>query len=98
MVAIVTARKGGAREAIIAATRKLKDAAKRNGAEDVTLSRIMAGPDTDHWIIRIAFADWQGFGKAAQAASSDSSMQDAVAGLDAISEVVSRRVLSGVDL
>ncbi|MBS0561637.1 MAG: hypothetical protein JSR21_16430 [Proteobacteria bacterium] len=97
-IAIVTARKGGARDAVIAATGKLRDAATRNGATEVNLSRIMAGPDVDHWVIRILFADWNGFGKAAQAASGDSPMRAAVAGLDAISEVVSRRVLVGVDL
>ena len=97
-VTIVTARKGGTREAVTAATGKLRDAMMRNGAAEVNLSRIMAGPDTDHWVIRILFADWTGFGKAAQAASGNSSMQAAVAGLDAISEVVSRRILVGVDL
>jgi len=97
-ITIVTARKGGTSEAVIAATQKLREAAKRNGAEDVNLSRIMAGPDTDHWVIRIVFADGAGFGKALQAASNDPSTRAAVAGLDAISEVVSRRVLIGVDL
>ena len=44
-VSVVTIRKGGTREAMIAATRKLKAAAGKNGAESVVLSNVAAGPD-----------------------------------------------------
>jgi hypothetical protein len=43
-------------------------------------------------------ADWEIFGKVMQAASSDSAARDALAGLDAVSKVVSRRVSASVDL
>ena len=97
-VYMLTTRKGGTREAMIAATRKLKATAEKQGAESVTLSQVVAGPDAGQWVIRIMCANWQAFGKAAEAATSDRGAQDAVAGLDAISEVVSRRVVAGVDL
>jgi len=97
-VSVVTIRKGGTREAMIAATQTLKAAVEENGAEDVMLSQVAAGPDAGQWIIRILFDDWEDFGKTMQSASSDPALREAVAGLDAISEVVSRRLLSGVEL
>jgi len=97
-VSVVTFRKGGTHEAMIAATRKLKAAAEKNGAESVVLSNVRAGPDADQWVIRIQCTNWETFGKAIQAGSNDPALREAVAGLDAISEVVSRRLLSGVDL
>ncbi|MGC1408306.1 MAG: hypothetical protein WA864_05085 [Acetobacteraceae bacterium] len=97
-VYMLTTRKGGTAEAMIAATRKLKAAAESHGAESVTLSQVVAGPDAGHWVIRIMCANWQSFGELAEAAMSGRAGQDAVAGLDAISEVVSRRVVAGVDL
>ncbi len=83
---------------MIAATRKLKVAAEKNGAESVVLSQVMAGPDAGQWVIRILCANWEAFGKAMQAASNDPAARESIAGLDAILEVVSRRLLSGLDL
>ena len=97
-VSVVTARKGGAREAMIAATRRLKAAGEKIGVESVTLSQVLAGPDPGQWVIRISFADWEVHGKAMQLVANDPAAQDVLAGLDAISEVVSRRVVVGVDL
>ena len=97
-VYMLTTRKGGTRDAMVAATRKLKAAAETHGAESVTLSQVMAGPDAGQWVIRIMCANWQVFGELAEAATSDRAAQDTLAGLDAISEVVSRRVVVGVDL
>jgi hypothetical protein len=97
-ISVVTTRKGGAHEAMIAATRKLKTTVERHGAEGLTLNQVVAGPDSGQWVIRIMFASWESFGKAMQLASDDKGAQDAIAGLDAISEVISRRVVAGVDL
>jgi hypothetical protein len=97
-VYMLTTRKGGTHEAMIAATRKLKAAAEKHGAESVTLSQVVAGPDPGQWVIRIMCANWPAFGKASEASMTDKAAQDAVAGLNAISEVVSRRVVAGVDL
>ena len=72
--------------------------AQRHGAESVTLSQVVAGPDPGQWVIRIMCANWAAFGKASEAAMTDKAAQDAVAGLNAISGVVSRRVVAGVDL
>jgi hypothetical protein len=97
-VYMLTTRKGGKAEAMIAATRKLKVAAERNGAESVTLSQVVAGPDAGHWVIRILCANWAALGKVAESATADKDARDALAGVDAISEVVGRRVVAGVDL
>ena len=97
-VTVVTTRKGGAREAMIAATRKLKAVTEKHGAESVTLNQVAAGPDAGQWVILLMFTNWEAFGKAMQSAMSDPATQDALAGVDAISEVVNRRVVAGVDL
>ena len=97
-VALVTIRKGGTREAMIAATRKLKTVAEKNGAEGLVISQVVVGPDTGQWVIRIGFTDWEAFGKSMQTTSNDPAAHEALAGVDAISEVVSRRVLASVDL
>jgi len=97
-VTMVTTRKGGARDAMIAATRKVKAVVEKHGAENVTLNQVAVGPDAGHWVILILSANWETFGKVSQAIQSDPAAHDALAGLDAISEVVSRRLVAGVDL
>ena len=62
-VYMLTTRKGGKAEAMIAATRKLKATAEKNGAESVTLSQVVAGPDAGQWVIRILCANWQPLAK-----------------------------------
>jgi hypothetical protein len=78
--------------------KKLKAAAEKHGAKHLSLNQVVAGPDSSLWIIRLMCADWEIFGKVMQAASSDSAARDALAGLDAVSKVVSRRVSASVDL
>lgn len=97
-ISVVTTRKGATAEAMIGATRKLKAAAENHGAENLSLNQVMAGPDSGLWIIRFMCANWEVFGKVMQAASSDPAARDALAGLDAVSEVVSRRVLASLEL
>jgi hypothetical protein len=97
-VTIVTTRMGGTREDVTAAVRKLKAITERHGAEAVTLSLEMAGPNAGAWVIRIQCADWEVFGKLGDVAMNDREAQQAVAGLDAVAQLVSRRVISSVDL
>ena len=97
-VSVVTNRKGGTRATVVPATAKLKAAWIKNGAQDVVLSQVMAGPDTNNWTVRIAFANWESFGKAMQNASNDPAIGEAIAELDGVSELVSRRLMGTVDL
>ena len=97
-VTMVTYRKGGNHDAMVAATRKLKDVLAKHGADSVGLNQVAAGPDPGQWVILIGFANWEAFGKTVQSALNDPAGGEAVAGLDAISEVVSRRVVAGIDL
>lgn len=97
-VSLVTFRKGGTGEAMIAATRKLKVVMEKHGAEGVTLGSVMAGPDAGQWVVRIICSNWEAFGKVSQAATNDPAAHEAVAGLDAVAEVVSRRLIAPVDL
>ncbi len=97
-ISVVTVRKGGTRDAVTAATRKLKVVLEKHGAESVVLSQVMTGPDSGNWIVRILCTDWEVFGKVMQAASNDPALREAVAGLDAASEMVSRRLLASLDL
>ncbi len=97
-VAMVTARKGGTRDVMTAATRKLKIGLEKHGAESVVLSHVVAGPDAGTWVIRILCASWESYGKVMQAGMNDPAVHEAIAGLDAVSEMVSRRLLASVDL
>jgi len=97
-VSLVTFRKGATSEAMIAATRKLKVVLEKHGAERVTLANVTAGPDAGQWVIRIVCANWEAFGKAMHAGTDDPAVREAVAGLDAVAEMVSRRMIATVDL
>ncbi|MGD0106958.1 MAG: hypothetical protein ABSC06_23410 [Rhodopila sp.] len=97
-ISLVTYRKGGTGEAMIAATRKLKLALEKYGAESIVISQVIAGPDAGQWSIVIEFANWDAFGKAMQAGLHDPAALEARAGLDAVAECVSRRLVAGVDL
>ena len=67
-VVMVTTRKGGTPGAMIAATKKLKAVAEKNGAERVLLNQVVIGPDVGHWVIRIVCPDMASFGKVVDAA------------------------------
>jgi hypothetical protein len=97
-ISVVTFRKGGTRDVMIAATRKLKVALEKNGAESVVLNQVTVGPDTGQWVVLILCTNWEAFGKVMQAASNDPAAHEAIAGLDAVSEMVSRRLVAGMDL
>src|SRR5271155_1422423 len=97
-ISVVTTRKGGTGEAMMAATRKLKVALEKHGAESVVLNQVMAGPDSGQWVVRIMCANWEAFGKVMQAASNDPAVSESIAGLDAVSEMISRRLLASLDL
>ena len=97
-ISVVTTRKGGTGEAMMVATRKLKVAFEKRGAESVLLNQVMAGPDSGQWIVRIMCANWEAFGKVMQAASNDPTVSESIAGLDAVSEMISRRLLASLDL
>ena len=97
-VAMVTVRKGGTRDVMTAATRKLKVGLEKHGAESVVLSQVVAGPDAGAWVIRILCTSWESYGKVMQAGTNDPAVHEAIAGLDAASEMVSRRLLASLEL
>ena len=97
-VSVVTVRKGGTRAVVTAAAQKLKAAWLKNGADSVALSVVAAGPDAGNWSIQIVFGNWEIFGKAMQSGSNDPAVADAMAGMDAIAEMVTRRIVGSVDL
>ena len=97
-VSMITYRKGGTHDKVVAATKKLKAVMEKHGATGVTLGQQTAGPNPGEWVIRIHCTSWEAFGKMMQNAMSDAKGREAVAGLDAITEMLSRRIISGVDL
>jgi len=99
-VSMVTVRRGGSREAMIAATRKLKAVAEKNGATNFVLNQIVVGTthESGQWVISIGFTDWEAFGKSMQATQNDSAANEALAALNEVSQIVSRRTVSSVDL
>lgn len=97
-VSVVTYRKGGTREAITAATRKLKAFVEQHGAQQLVLNSVTAGPDAGQWALVLTFADWATFGKSLQSASGDPAFAQVLSEMDAAAEIVSRRIVVSVEL
>jgi hypothetical protein len=97
-VTIVTTRMGGTHEDVIAAVRKMKAVSERHGAEAVTLALEMAGPNAGAWVIRVHCANWEAFGKLGDIVINDHEARQAIAGLDAVSQLVSRRIIAAIHL
>ena len=99
-VYMLTTRKGGTREAMMAATRELKATAEKHGAESVTLSQVVAGPDAGQWVIRDLVRQLAGIrqGGGSRYDRQGCARMPSRDWMLAISEVVSRRVVAGVDL
>jgi hypothetical protein len=97
-VSVVTYRKGGTRETVAAATRKLKAFVEKHGAQDLMLNAVTAGPDAGQWALVLTFADWRAFGESMQSAMSDPAFAQVLSEMDAVAEVVSRRIVVSVDL
>jgi hypothetical protein len=97
-VSVVTYRKGGTPEAVAAAAQKLKAFVVQNGAQQFMLNSVVAGADAGQWALIITFADWDAFGKSMQGASNDPAFRQVLSDLDAVAELVSRRIVMSVDL
>jgi len=97
-VTVVTYRKGGTREAVTAAARKGQAVWEKYGADRFMLNYVTSGPDPGQWGVVIMFASWEAFGKSMQGASSDPALYEFLSEMDAVSELVSRRILMSVDL
>ena len=96
-VSVVTYRKGGTREAVVVAAARGREVFKRHGADNFLLNQVVAGADTGQWAIVISFKDWASFGSVMQAVSQDPAFLEFIAGMEAASELVSRRILTGVE-
>jgi hypothetical protein len=97
-VSVVTYRKGGTRETVTAAARKLKAFVEKHGAQGLILNAVTAGADAGQWALVLTFADWRAFGESMQSGMSDPAFTQVLSEMDAAAEVVSRRVLVSVDL
>ena len=62
------------------------------------VNSVIAGSDVGQWAFVITFVDWEAFGKAMESASSDPEFAQVLSGLDAAAELVSRRIVTSVDL
>ena len=62
------------------------------------VNSVIAGSDAGQWAFVITFVDWEAFGKAMESASSDPEFAQVLSGLDAAAELVSRRIVTSVDL
>ena len=97
-VSVVTYRKGGTHETVTAAARKLKTFAEKHGAEQFIVNSVVAGSDAGQWALILTFADWGTFGRSMQSASSDPAFAQVLSEMDAATELVSRRIVTSVDL
>jgi hypothetical protein len=94
-ISVVSYRKGGTGEALVAAARKGKLVWEKYGAK-FFVNQIMVGPDSGQWVSVVQSADWEAFGKVMQATTNDRALHEFLAEIDAFSELVSRRLLVSV--
>ena len=97
-VSVVTNRKGGTRDSMMAAARKGKAVFEKHGAERFMLSQVTTGHEVGQWAVVIMFANWEAFGKTMQAVSDDPAFLAFVSDMNDVSELVSRRMLTSMDL
>ena len=97
-VRLVTFRKGGTRDDMVEAAKPLKSWWTSHGVQDMTLSRVIAGSDANHWVAVVTWNDWEAYGRGMAAAMADPEFQSILAAFDAFSEVTGRRLLSSIDL
>lgn len=95
---LVTHRKGGKPEEVIAATKRLKALVMKHGAEDLQLFTEIAGPDAGQWALVIRFRDWESYGRALAGATADLQFAATLGALESLSEITSRRLVAGVEL
>jgi hypothetical protein len=95
---LVTHRKGGKSEEVIAASKQLKTVVMKHGAEDLQLFTEIAGPGAGQWVVVIRFKDWEAYGRALAGTTSDPQAMAALGALESLSEITGRRLVAGVEL
>jgi hypothetical protein len=95
---VVTYRKGGTHDVITAAAQKGNAVFQKHGAAAFIASQIIVGPYAGQWAVVIAFANWEALGKAMQDVTNDPMFHEFIAAIDAVSETISRRMLTSLDL
>jgi hypothetical protein len=95
---LVTHRRGGKQDDVIAATKQLKAFVMKHGADDLQLYTEIAGPDAGQWVLVIRFKDWESYGRALAAATADPQFSATLGALEDLSDITSRRLVAGVEL
>ena len=90
---LVTHRKGGKTEEVIAAAKQSRAFVMKHGAEDLQLSTEIAGPDAGQWVLVIRCKDWESYGRAFGGATANSQFSAILGALDKVAEVTSRRLV-----
>ena len=70
----------------------------KHGAQQLQLNRVHTGPETGLWAVAITFSNWESFGRAQEAIAADAEFQALMTQVGSISELISRRILVGIDL
>lgn len=98
-VTLLTRLSGGDRDKFIARAKKLKPIFEMLGAE-VRVGQIFTGPHAGQWVGTARFADWESYGRAAQALGSDPAYRQMVAEnfLDQTFKLEDRTFIDGIDL
>lgn len=89
-ISVATYRKGGTRDAMMPAARKSKALFERHGADHFILNHVVADPDSGQRAIVIMFTNWEALGRVMQNAANDPAFHEFLAGIEAVSETVSR--------
>jgi hypothetical protein len=89
---------GGTRDSLIDLGKQAKALWEKAGAESFRVAQIHTGPNVGQWLVAVRFPDWAAYGKAMQSLASDAAYRKFLAEVGAISELVDRTVVVGIDL
>jgi hypothetical protein len=96
-ITILIRRNGDEHDAMIAFAKRGKAIIEKTGAE-WSLSQVHTGPHTGQWVVAIRYPDWTTYGKANEALASDTTFQKFMSEVGAVSQLVDRTVLVGIDV
>jgi hypothetical protein len=96
-ITLLVRRNGGEHDAMVALAKKGKAIIEKTGAE-WRLSRVHTGPHTGQWLVALRYPDWTTYGKAMEALASDTTFQKFLDEVGAVSSLVERTVLVGIDV
>jgi hypothetical protein len=84
-------------EDVLRISRRAKSICEKHGAE-MRVGQVYTGPYTGQFLAAVRFADWETYGKAMQAMSTDTEYQSIMAEAQQVGELHGRSIVVSLDL